>query len=82
MSHTPGPWKFHGDDLQIESGTRNVCKINEYIPECGANARLIAAAPEMLDILKRIVSDNDGPGEFGWALDMARTVIAKAEGKS
>lgn len=53
-----------------------------------ANAHLIAAAPEMLYALKRIVeeyvkrSETGVPedGEMWWALRHARAAIAKAEG--
>ena len=50
-----------------------------------ANARLIIAAPEMLDVLERIIDIEDGPGmgAIGWseAMDDAREIVKKARGK-
>jgi hypothetical protein len=51
--------------------------------EAQANARLIAAAPEMLAALEAFVGARKGDG-MGWTLDsleaMARDAIAKAKG--
>ena len=49
-----------------------------------ANARLIAAAPDLLEALKIIASG--GADQFAWSLTkaelIAREAIAKAEGKA
>lgn len=56
--------------------------------EVDANTRLIAAAPEMLEALKRVIDDmrcacepGDGPPE-DCGICYAKHAIAKAEGKS
>jgi len=53
--HTPGPWHVHDGDnrfLFVDSQTKgSVCKI-AVNGHSEANARLIAAAPEMLELLK------------------------------
>jgi hypothetical protein len=52
--HTPGPWHTAGEQgVQIRSEKHQIAKVwamrgNEW----KANARLIAAAPEMLEALK------------------------------
>ena len=49
------------------------------------NARLIVSAPDMLNVLERIVDieDGTGMGAIGWSesMDDAREVIKKARGK-
>lgn len=55
--HTPGPWHTAGDQgVQIRSEKHQIAKVwtmrgNEW----KANARLIAAAPDLLEVLKEIV---------------------------
>jgi hypothetical protein len=96
--HTPGPWKVterrntrgqvlppaitaprnghDGVQLAIVSAIR--------FEEGDANALLIAAAPDMLEALKRIASTLglNGDGIFRGALaDQIRIAIAKAEGR-
>jgi hypothetical protein len=57
MEHTPGPWKFIEDDgiFYVEAGNGHRYADGDMEGACGeclANARLIAAAPEMLEALK------------------------------
>lgn len=67
MSHTPGPWTIEhnvkaGDVVHLAIVNRTtddwmVCSITPMKwkrPVDEANARLIAAAPQMFDLLKRI----------------------------
>lgn len=75
--HTPGPWLRMG--RSIGNGAGEIATVWGLRDERAiANARLIAAAPEMLAALKAIV-DCAGPGagpEIGLALD----AIQKATG--
>lgn len=88
--HTPGPWNIsHGRVSSRAHQTSKDLRLtviadldmeNDPHGEQEANARLIAAAPEMLAALYRIASDPsalfDGPNA---ALgDIARAAIAKA----
>lgn len=58
--HTPGPWSFDegGDDHVKVGGTRlaSPCAVH---PEWKANARLIAAAPDLLEALSRAADEFD-----------------------
>ena len=87
--HTPRPWKVGGTDLQpmvrSPNGPLSVCiaACDEYREgEQEANARLIAAAPDMLESLREchdlLVSAHMGTLIIG----RARKAIAKAEGRT
>lgn len=100
--HTPGPWHFDdgGDgDLEIWSAayhpTMPLCSVGNYGPAGpsstdNANARVIAAAPELLEACERVLKesvrveyDEDGPAcaEMAYeVLEVVRAAIAKAEG--
>ncbi len=86
VKHTPGPWSVDdnpkSDFIDIEP---MVCRIERGTLAHLDNARLIAAAPELLEACKialvtayeaDVASDEDG----GWMVKM-RAAIAKAEGK-
>ena len=87
--HTPGPWVEKYGTLYGSNGEKVVCSSNGLAfgsvnswPDAAANARLIAAAPELLEALQAIISDMDS--EFGTDYDYnkARAVIAKATGST
>jgi hypothetical protein len=84
--HTPGPWKaeiFNSGAFDIRPFGRDSFIIagrnaNEYRnAECVANARLIAAAPEMLAALKEARSIPLPPR----ITDLVYAAIARAEGR-
>ena len=91
--HTPGPWEITEDDygdehwfggdgngqIQVNEWVNGGCKKHpEMWGKLQAEARLIAAAPEMLEALKDAVRDSESPGQW---LDEARAAIAKATGE-
>lgn len=92
--HTPGPWKtkisggerdvfsvkdIHGHVLARVSGYA----ISAITPEQRrANARLIAAAPDLLEALKKVVAMCDAGALAALDIDAIRDDIAKAEPKS
>lgn len=53
--HTPGPWRLSGDGVLIakEGAFYRIATVRE--PR-SANARLIAAAPELLEALENLVN--------------------------
>jgi hypothetical protein len=85
--HTPGPWTIHTDGLGITFIAAPEGSVAELhgAPEKVANARLIAAAPELLSALGNalaVLSSLDGLniGAIG-VLEDARAAIAKATGQ-
>lgn len=90
--HTPGPWHigvrtFHaGRDVYGPKG-EPVAVADDAItatPEAEANARLIAAAPELLAALRHLLEDavalNMGESDRSGVLAEARAAIDKATG--
>lgn len=86
MKHTPGPWVAHpfGDNCyEILAGDTTVCDVPDspWNPDrVEHDARLIAAAPELLAALKRLVEYCDNHSDYD-AIGEADRVIAKAEGR-
>jgi hypothetical protein len=99
-THTPGPWKiFDGwgakwaplsivdsiPDVDGKCVANCICHLSSTNDNAEANARLIAAAPEMLEALESLVktTKDSGLGVFNDehdALQLAREAIRKAKG--
>lgn len=92
MPHTQGPWYFHGREIFGDGGSISFATVFE--PSHGlteqeqrANARLIAAAPELLAALKEVDPHNPRRSDCNeracgnCSTCRARAAIAKAEGK-
>jgi hypothetical protein len=90
MSHTPGPWiaKTRVFEMVVDAvGGGGICIVDCGPPDDVHNARLIAAAPDLLSELKKQcctackeMLGNPKPSEEECFCDDARIVIAKAEG--
>ncbi len=94
--HTPGPWKVlpeseASNPFIVASSETGLSVADCYCPIGGnnqANARLIAAAPELLEALRRIDTGQEMTGNFAHAdtvlryQEIARAAIAKATGQS
>jgi hypothetical protein len=90
--HTPGPWTFDKDNLNIyANGMVAETYGHTHNGERHANARLIAAAPELLEALEALMIEiklEYGPKEFEAlvsskskkAVFMAEKAITKAIG--
>ena len=93
--HTPGPWKiFEGwgadkrrpvivDAIPDDEGKfvgNCICYAASTNPDIEANARLIAAAPDLLDHLKHMVRlvETELKEDGGHILQGAKDAIAKA----
>ena len=89
--HTPGPWHYDGESGIVTAGANPGCP---YIADCrvgfgvrkvgstSANARLIAAAPAMLEALKSCVEicEYNAKDSTLAAVALARAAIAQAQG--
>jgi hypothetical protein len=90
--HTPGPWKLCYDGQIDGPDGRCICRFGwdsykEFTElNNAANARLIAAAPDLLEALKVCEGNissllaSQHPKVFGIWLDSVRAAIAKATG--
>ena len=96
-THTPGPWRQgmpHGACMANIYDKKHLCIAEVGVFGCPveqeANARLIAAAPDLLTALRAIYGAHIAPpgatiGEArlcGMFAELARAAIAKAEGNA
>jgi hypothetical protein len=98
MTHTPGPWEvskpLHHFDYTVIN-PKGDAEIGDWLVagvRWEANARLIAAAPELLEVLEDLIEGHlrwvdlgdgiriSGPSPGQW--EAARAAIAKAKGQS
>lgn len=91
--HTPGKWKAVSHSACAELDCMQIAEVAymRVIPESGGwpsrigvpedDARLIAAAPELLEALKDAVCALEVSGKDFCATEKARAAIAKAEGR-
>lgn len=90
-AHTPGPWIANSCGVVLTEA-RSPAGHRATIAECNspsaevdlANARLIAAAPDLLEALRalEILASRWLPYQDQDAINEARAAIAKAEGRS
>jgi hypothetical protein len=95
--HTPGPWRYLMKLVTYDIWSDSYGKVaycyttdcDKYSPSdstARANARLIAAAPEMLEALKYLTAEVDHCVNNGWLRKQpqykaALAAIAKAQGR-
>ena len=86
--HTRGPWKVRGGNVIESFSNVNVAKawMTDQKEEC-ANAHLIAAAPDLLDLLEaavarvQIANEEGNPILSAW-LPEALSTLLKAKGEA
>ena len=87
-AHTPGPWTILPNTphfvraMHPTEGMQPVATVYHFDGELAANARLIAAAPDLLAALYSIATDPSAiySGANAHIGDIARAAIAKATG--
>ena len=88
--HSPAPWRYVDGyfDCDVWAGNKKVLSYERHpTDEDRANARLMAAAPELLEVLERIagfkLSDFMGPHDMALeCVTVARAAIARAIGET
>lgn len=82
--HTPGPWEiepFH-NGIHIWAKGKKLCSIWSKLfhgPEIKANAKLIVAAPKLLEALLMLMDVYESKGQLlSFNVDIARQAIKKA----
>ena len=94
MAHTPGPWRAVATEIVSTACPDDDCVVADVLSkDYGDNARLIAAAPELLAALKgakdelivlyeRAYPNSEPINDTTAAIDLAIDAIAKAEGRT
>ena len=95
VTFTPGPWSIEDDTPGETTGLRFAINSKDYIiarttdgwKEAQANARLIASAPDMLEMCKLFedcMANMDGMDGYdtSYELSKVRAVLAKVEGET
>lgn len=86
--HTPGPWTLGANPLMVMQRDSNyvIARAYERGTDAGdqseANARLIAAAPDLLAVCDLLADTDSQPDRQLWLelRDRARAALAKANG--
>ncbi|HBO1825726.1 hypothetical protein APA66_27690 [Pseudomonas aeruginosa] len=87
QSYTPGPWDYWSgynpvDELEAQITTEDgdivIASYNRQIPEGEANAKLLAAAPDLLEALQACIQQITALCSADDVPDQARAAIAKA----
>ena len=96
--HTPGPWAVgFSDGSGVDEGAYIVARDSTVVVRGGnpqgdlefgvqlePDARLIAAAPELLDVIQEILDYSGGANsalDDEYVVERARAVVAKAKGE-
>ena len=85
MKHTPGPWKtiktFGGVTHVMTQDDKSIALLRGYKHPYSANARLIAAAPDLLDALLMVLDDPNALDGRPRTYEYVCAAVAKATGE-
>lgn len=92
MKHTSGPWIAVGGLVEVENDNiPDICTCNPHdfgqahlkrnVLEVLSNARLIAAAPDLLNALQEFIDCGANAGNNAALIAQCRAAIAKATGE-
>ena len=87
---TPGPWgiqdagpgTIRGLRFRVITDEKIIAKTSDGLEEARANARLIAAAPAMYEVLQELAESMELAKNYGYEKEhaMIQEVLAKVEG--
>lgn len=82
--HTPGPWQMYADNgISCLVGPTDTPIARVHCGDSVANARLIAAAPELLDFVDEFIDAwKSGMAGDSYLMRIAEAVRAKATGSA
>ena len=80
MKHTKGQWQVDSCNVRttILSNEKQVCNLFNVAEETEANAKLIAAAPELLETLSQVEAVIRYNDDVSYMLSTIQKVIEKA----
>lgn len=86
--HTPGPWSYRAQNngqFIVETPQKSICWLDRHYDPSESDAKLIAAAPELLLSLEQAVArvelaNTDGNKILSAWLPEAKAAISKAKG--
>ena len=64
--HTPGPWTTETDSCMVRNAQKVAVAFTSNLQNADANARLIAAAPDLLAALKGLLEGTAPGWVAGW----------------
>ena len=83
VTHTPGPWHQYQSEKDAHKSIASKCgkRIAKHVPN--ENARLIAAAPEMHEVLSELLEALEISKNYGWdeEYEKVRAILDKVEGE-
>ena len=83
-THTPGPWHEYQSEKVTHKFIASKCgeSIAKHVPN--VNARLIAAAPEMYEVLSELLETLELSKDYGFddEYEKVRAILDKVEGET